>query len=149
MYETLLWATDGSPEADRALTEGLRNLSPGGRVVAFHCDQRFPGSRVGGAPILADEDDRRTHVQSEVARLRAQGVDAKLHVSVTSAGPASAIAAAAASCGADAIVCATQARRGVRSRCIPSTAARVIRRVHVPVIIVPSSSRPHERVAAS
>jgi carbamate kinase len=44
MYETIIWATDGSEAADFALGEalGLRELS-GGRIVATHCSQRLTG----------------------------------------------------------------------------------------------------------
>jgi carbamate kinase len=44
MYETIIWANDGSEAADFALGEalGLRELS-GGRIVAMHCSQRLTG----------------------------------------------------------------------------------------------------------
>ena len=35
MYTTILWATDGSPEADGALSEALDLLEPGGKLIAF------------------------------------------------------------------------------------------------------------------
>ena len=73
MYTTLLWATDGSPEADLALSEALELLTPGGRIIAFHCDQRFIGGRSGGAPVLADELDRRRRVEKQVEELRSGG----------------------------------------------------------------------------
>ena len=83
MYTTLLWATDGSPEADLALSEALELLTPGGRIIAFHCDQRFIGGRSGGAPVLADELDRRRRVEKQVEELRSGGVDAELFVETT------------------------------------------------------------------
>ena len=49
MYETVLWATDGSPLADGALRVALELLEPGGRLIAFHCDERFLGGRRVGA----------------------------------------------------------------------------------------------------
>ena len=55
MYATILWATDGSPEADGALHEALGLLEPGGILVALHCNQRFTGGRVGGASVEVDE----------------------------------------------------------------------------------------------
>ena len=48
MYSRILWATDGSPHADAALREALALLEPGGEIIAFHSDQRFVGSHIGG-----------------------------------------------------------------------------------------------------
>ena len=83
MYTTLLWATDGSAEADLALSEALELLAPGGRLVAFHCDQRFMGGRSAGAPVLADEFDRLRHIEEQVEALRATGIDAEIDVETT------------------------------------------------------------------
>src|SRR5436305_8716227 len=54
MYETVLWATDASSLAEGALETAIDLLSPGGRLIAFHCDERFLSGRAGGLPLLAD-----------------------------------------------------------------------------------------------
>ena len=59
MYGTVLWATDASPGADGALAEAVKVLQPGGRLIAFHCDERFMSSRVGGLSLTADEPERK------------------------------------------------------------------------------------------
>jgi nucleotide-binding universal stress UspA family protein len=38
MYQTVIWATDGSEAADVALTEALHLTEPTGKLVAVHCD---------------------------------------------------------------------------------------------------------------
>src|SRR4051794_23057054 len=83
MYATVLWATDGSAEADSALIEAQSLIQPGGRIVAFHCDQRFAGGRMGGAPLLADETDRKAKIRSQVDELNAEGIDAELLIETT------------------------------------------------------------------
>jgi nucleotide-binding universal stress UspA family protein len=57
MYRTVLFATDATPTSDRALPEALRLLDAGGRLIVFHCDERFMAGRVGGIPVAADEPD--------------------------------------------------------------------------------------------
>jgi nucleotide-binding universal stress UspA family protein len=137
MYATLLWATDGSAEADIALTEARSLLKPGGRIVAFHCDQRFAGGRVGGAPLLADETDRKEKIRSQVDELNAEGLDAELLIETTHQATPRAIVRAADEIGADAIVCGTRGFGGLRRAMAGSVSAELIHYAHVPVIIVP------------
>ncbi len=66
MYATLLGATDGTANADLALAEARRLLQPGGRIVAFHCDQRSSGACIGGTPLLADESQRTAKIRAQV-----------------------------------------------------------------------------------
>jgi nucleotide-binding universal stress UspA family protein len=137
MYRTLLWATDGSPESDHSLETALALLEPHGRLVAFHCDQRFMGKGPGSAPVVADELDRQRHIHAQVESLRACGIDARLQIQSTDGSPPVEIAAAAREAEADAIVCATRALHGLRALVTESVAARLLRSATVPVIVVP------------
>lgn len=138
MYRTLLWATDGSDEAERALEEGLGLLEPGGTLVGFHCDQRFLGGRAGGEPVLADEDERRTRIRARLAEVGASGVDAKLIVETTIRSPAHEIVRAAQENHVDAIVCGTRGLGGIQGTLLGSVARELLHRAHVPVIVVPA-----------
>jgi len=54
MFRTIVWATDGSELADSALplvTELAR--ANGSKIVVFHANELFRGSRLSGGPILA------------------------------------------------------------------------------------------------
>ncbi len=137
MYTTLLWATDGSEGAELALQEALRLLAPGGKLIAFHCDQRFTGGRVGGVPVLADEDDRRRLVNERVEELRASGVDAELVVEVTHQSAARAIIEAARTANVEAIVCGTRGLGGLQGVLLGSVSKELVHHAHVPVIVVP------------
>jgi len=137
MYATILWATDGSPEADHALSEALALLAPGGRLIAFHADQRFIGGHVAGIPVYPDEPERSERIAVQVDDLVEQGVDAELWVETTSVGPGAAIADAAIDSGAEVIVCGTRALHGVRNMLDGSVAAKVLRLAPVPVVVVP------------
>ena len=140
MYTTLLWATDGSAEADLALSEALELLAPGGRLVAFHCDQRFMGGRSAGAPVLADEFDRLRHIEEQVEALQATGIDAEIDVETTHHGTPREIAEVADHTGADAIVCGTRGLGGLFGLLTGSVAADLLRRATVPVIVVPAKA---------
>jgi nucleotide-binding universal stress UspA family protein len=137
MYSTVLWATDGSAESDHALDEALELLAPGGRLIAFHADQRFVGSHVAGIPIYPDEPVRRERIEDQVRDLRERGVDAELFIETTSGSAATAVADAAIDCGAELIVCGTRALHGMRGLLDASVAAKILRTASVPVVVVP------------
>jgi nucleotide-binding universal stress UspA family protein len=137
MYSTLLWATDGSAEADLALAEARKFLEPGGRIVAFHCDQRFGGGRVGGAPLLADESERKAKIRLQVDRLNADGVEASLVLETTHHAAPREIVRAADEVGAEAIFCGTRGLAGFRRALAGSVASELLHFSHVPVVAVP------------
>ena len=138
MYRTVLWAADGSDEAERALQEALGLLEPGGTLIGFHCDQRFLGGRAGGEPVLVDEDDRRTRIRATLAELTARGVDAKLILETTVRSPAHEIVRAAEENHVDAIVCGTRGLGGIQGTLLGSVARELLHHARVPVIVVPA-----------
>lgn len=141
MYRTLLWATDGSDESELALQEGLSMLEPGGKLVAFHCDQRFVGGRAGGEPVLVDESDRRARIRERVAELAATGIDIELVVETTHRSPAHEIVHTAEEHHADAIVCGTRGLGGIQGTLLGSVARELLHHAHVPVVVVPPKAR--------
>ena len=140
MYSSILWATDGSPEADGALHEALELLEPGGKLIAFHCDQRFTGSRVHGEPIAVDEPERQRHIKEQVDDLRLSGVDVKYLVQPTHHDASREIPAIAADLDVDAIVCGTRGAHGLSAVLNASVAGRILRRATVPMIVVPAKA---------
>ena len=137
MYKTLLWATDGSDGAEIALQEGLKLLAPGGKLIAFHCDQRFVGGRAGGVPVLPDEDDRRAALHARVEELIGEGIDAELIVKTTHHSAARAIVDAAENANVDAIVCGTRGLGGLQGALLGSVSKELLHHAHVPVVVVP------------
>ena len=154
MYSTLLWATDGSVEADLALAEARKLLAPGGRIVGFHCDQRFSGGRIGGAPLLVDEPERKAKIRAQIEGLNADGLRASFFVATTHHGTSREIVRAAEEVGAEAILCGTRGFAGIRRVLAGNVAAELLHYSHVPVIAVPAAAavvcdgaEPAERVA--
>jgi nucleotide-binding universal stress UspA family protein len=137
MYTKLLWATDASEGAELALQEGLRLLAPGGKLIAFHCDQRFAGGRAGGLPVLPDEDERQRRLHDRIAELAADGVDVELVVGTTHHSPAHCVVEAAEELGVDAIVCGTRGLGGLDRVLLGSVSRELLHHAHVPVVVVP------------
>ncbi|MDX6485892.1 MAG: Universal stress protein family [Gaiellaceae bacterium] len=136
MYETVLWATDASPVADGALKVALELLQPGGRLIAFHCDERFHGGRSGGMPLLADELDRLEILRTQVDELRENDIDAELRVETTHRNTAGEIARAAEACDAGVIVCGTRGFGIVAGAVAGSVAMRLPHVASCPVVVV-------------
>jgi nucleotide-binding universal stress UspA family protein len=136
MYGTILWATDASDAADGALEEARSLLDAGGRLLAFHCDERFVGARSGGGPLLVDEIDRRAKLHAQTLELRERGIDAELIVKTTHVSAAREIAKAAELHEADAIVCGTCAWSALSGALSRSVAMRLPHLAPCPVVIV-------------
>jgi nucleotide-binding universal stress UspA family protein len=136
MYETVIWATDGSDGADAALDEALRlaNLS-GGHVVAVHCDQRLTG-RAAAWPTLADEEDRRIKIRRQVAALKDGGVDIDLVIRRSHREAADVVAALAAELGGDVIVCGTRGFGAFTGAFLGSFTQRLLHVAPCPVLAV-------------
>jgi nucleotide-binding universal stress UspA family protein len=107
MYDTILWTTDASWQAENALREALRVLSPGGRLIAFHCKERVSGGGEWGAGP-PDEGDRIVALRAEVAQLQDEGVDVVLRVVGPRRSLGEEIVRAAEIYEADVIACGTR-----------------------------------------
>lgn len=149
MYKTVLWATDGSHDADGALEEARRVLEPHGRLIAFHCDERFAGGRANGTPIKVDETDRKAKIHEQVGALRADGIDVQLVVDVTHRSAADEIAAAAEGHGADVIVCGTRGLGAVAGVVAGSVAMRLPHVAGCPVLVVSERAAQRHQLAAT
>jgi nucleotide-binding universal stress UspA family protein len=147
MFETIVWATDGSELADRALplaTELAR--VHGAKIVAVHANEVLAG-RFGGAPMLADEDELRLKIEQQVADLRAAGFEAELEIAAGAhKGVAELIAEAAAKAEADLIVVGTHGHGAAASALLGSVAKGLLHLAPCPVLTVNPA---HERVAVA
>jgi nucleotide-binding universal stress UspA family protein len=148
MYEIVLWATDASPVANGALVEALRLLKPGGRLIAFHCDERFLGGRSGGMPVLADETDRRGKLRGQIEQLKTDGIDVELVVETTHHNTAGEIAKAAEVYGADVIVCGTRGFGVAAGLVAGSVAMRLPHLASCPVVVVSEKAAERAQLAA-
>ena len=78
MFKTIIWATDGSEAADRALPTALElTAEANGRLLVVHANERL-GGRGGGAPVIADEEHLQGELETKVERSRRVGREREL-----------------------------------------------------------------------
>jgi nucleotide-binding universal stress UspA family protein len=141
MFRTIIWATDGSEQADRALAAAVELAEAGGaRIVGVHANQRLTG-RAASWPALPDEADRLRKIRHQVAALEANGIEASLVVRRTHRTPAAVIAAVATEVGADLIVCGTEGRSAFGGAVLGSVAHELLHVAPCPVFAVPAHAR--------
>jgi nucleotide-binding universal stress UspA family protein len=137
MFETIVWATDGSELADRALpyvTE-LAHMYRS-RIVTVHANELLYG-RYGSAPLLVDEPDLHTKVRRQVAELREAGFDVELELPSGSGDVPALIADAADSVHADLIVLGTHGHGGFAAAVLGSVARGLLHTANCPVLAIP------------
>jgi nucleotide-binding universal stress UspA family protein len=143
MYETIMWATDGSEGGDLALEEAMRLAGLNdGRIIAVHCDQRL-NARAMAWPALPDEDDRRVKIGRQVAALRDHGIDIDIDMRKSHREAADVVAAAAAAPGADVIVCGTRGLGALSGAFLGSFTSRLLHIAPCPVLGVGPRSALH------
>lgn len=137
MFNTIVWATDGSELADKAL-DHVRELAEihGSRIIAVHANELLVG-RFGVGPVLADEPDLRKKIAGQVDELRAAGFDAELKVRTGSQDVAKLVETAADEVGAGLIVVGTHGRGAFASTVMGSVARGLCHASHRPVLVVP------------
>lgn len=141
MFKTIVWATDGSEAADRALPFAKELATGDGRsLVVVHSKEHFVGGRAGGYPVLADEDELEAKIRAQVEQARKDGLDATLQLVTGAAGhTAHVIADAASEAGADVIVVGTRGHAPVAGLLLGSVTQRLLHIAHCPVLAVPAA----------
>jgi nucleotide-binding universal stress UspA family protein len=141
MFKTILWATDGSKTAARALPYAL-GLTEGdsAKLVVAHAREIFVG-RGGGYPLLADESELREKIGEQVEKLRSGGVDATFIVRTCSSGHAArTIAEIAEEVGADLIVVGTHGYGRVTGLLVGSVTQALLHEGVCPVLAIPTDT---------
>jgi nucleotide-binding universal stress UspA family protein len=147
MFKTVIWATDGSENANDALpfAKGLVE-GEGGRLVVVHSNELYAGGRVAGLPVHADEDEVEVEVKRQVAELREEGIDATFKlVAGISTHAAHMIADVARDVGADLIVVGTRGHGPIAGVLLGSVTQRLLHIAPCPVLAVPSAKQRAER----
>lgn len=139
MFDVIVWATDGSANADLAL-DYVRKLAESGRsrVVAVHVKEIIVGR--GAGPVHLDEDELQQKIQGQVNDLKQAGIDASLRAHPAPAGHAAHITAdSAREEGADLIVVGTRGLGPIAGLLLGSVTQRLLQVAPCPVLAVPAS----------
>jgi nucleotide-binding universal stress UspA family protein len=141
MFTTIIWATDGSENADRALSFA-RELAQESAcaLLAVHSKELLTG-RAGGFPLLADEEDVEAKIARQVDEAKKDGIDARAIFAGGHAGHAAqTVAEVADSVGADLIVVGTRGRTPFAGLMLGSVAQRLLHVAGCPVLAVPPAA---------
>jgi nucleotide-binding universal stress UspA family protein len=139
MFKTILWATDGSDTAARALpfALGLARADDAKLLIA-HVREIAVG-RGGGYPVLADETELREQIARQVKELNESGVAATFIVRTATAGHAArAISEIAKDNDADLIVVGTHGYGRVAGLLLGSVTQALLHRGDRPVLAIPT-----------
>lgn len=145
MFRTIVWATDGSEAADRALPYAKELARDGGTLVAVHCKEELVG-RAAGYPILANEPELLEKIERQVEETRDEGVKITLRVVAAPANAtAHVVADAARELAADAIVVGTRGHAPVAGLLVGSVTQRLLHIAPCPVLAVPAGKHAEPR----
>jgi nucleotide-binding universal stress UspA family protein len=141
MFKTILWATDGSETAAKALPFALGLAEPDhAKLVIAHVREIFVG-RAGGYPVLADETELRERIKQQVADLQSVGREATFIVRTASSGHAArTIAEIADEVGADLIVVGTHGYGRIAGLLLGSVTQGLLHAGICPVLAVPTGT---------
>lgn len=140
MYKKVMWATDGSEAADRALAH-VKALAAdgGGSVTVVYCEEfTLPGKGGGSLPVHADADAVQRKIEGQVAELATNGKRATLQRTRSEVGNAAhAIAELATREHADVIVVGTRGRTPLSGLLLGGVTQRLLHIAPCPVLAVP------------
>jgi nucleotide-binding universal stress UspA family protein len=139
VFNSIVWATDGSDAADKALPYAKSFAArEHAALTIVHCDE-FLVARGGGQPLLANEVDVKAKIEGQAAELGQAGIQVTLQVvSATAGGAAHQIAKVAGDTGADLIVVGTRGRTALAGLLLGSVTQRLLHIAPCPVFAVPT-----------
>jgi nucleotide-binding universal stress UspA family protein len=144
MFKTVVWASDGSKDAQAALEVAKTMVGgSGGRLIAVHVRQLVI-ARGGGFAVQHNDAEVQAHLRRTVDELREDGLDASLAVvRTTRSNPARSIANVAIEAQADLIVLGSRGHSPTMSFLLGSVGQRLVKLAPCPVMSVPNP--PNER----
>jgi nucleotide-binding universal stress UspA family protein len=141
VFSKVIWATDGSEAADRALPQAKSIAADSGApLVVVYCEEfTLPGKGGGSLPIHANEADLQQKIERQVAELSSDGVKATLESTRSQVGGAAhSIAEIAEREHADLIVIGTRGHTPLAGLLLGSVTQRLLHIAPCPVLAVPT-----------
>jgi nucleotide-binding universal stress UspA family protein len=136
MFEKIIWATDGSEAADRALPYA-KAFAAGGSLLVLHCNELLVG-RAGGYSAFADDDELEKKIRKQVADTQSEGIATTFTLVKGLTGHAGdKIADVARETGADLIVVGSHGYSAVASLLLGSVTQKLLHVAPCPVLAIP------------
>lgn len=140
MFKTVVYATDGSDNADRAFKYATEMAqSEGATLHGVHVVEKLLGPRVGGLSSHADETeiDAKIKAQAEVAG-KELGSQVAVHMMASPTGEvAKRIAETASDLSADLVIVGTRGHSAIGGAFLGSVTQRLLHVATCPVLSVP------------
>ncbi len=138
MFNVIIWGSDGSEHADRALGYA-RDLAEAtsAHLIGVHVKEVTVG-RGGGYPVQTDEETVEQKIQAQVQELKDAGLQASYEqLGAAAGGAAHAIAEAATDAGAGLIVVGTRGQAPITGLLLGSVTNRLLHVSSCAVLAVP------------
>ena len=146
MFKRVIWATDGSEDADVALPVAKTLVADsGGALLVVHCQERtLPGKGGGRLPRNANEDELVAKIEGQVKDLTSDGLSATLQMLTTDVGEAAeVISEAARSEHAEVIVLGTRGHTALGGLFMGTFTQKLLHHTPCPLLAVPVPDRHH------
>jgi nucleotide-binding universal stress UspA family protein len=140
MFKSIIWATDGSEDAAKALPLAKALAQEGGSTITVvHVVEHVEGAGAVGPPLRSYESDVQAELKRVTAKLSQQGFNASLVIRPeVGSRPANEIADIARELGADLIVAGTRGHTALGGFWVGSVTDRLLHISPCPVLVVPT-----------
>ena len=140
MYKKVIWATDGSEHADRAMRHAVQAAqADGAELYVVHVIEKLVSGRASGLNAYANEDEVKAKVEQQAQTIAADtGLKTIVHMVVgLSNRIGDRIAETADDAGADLIVVGTRGHGALGSLVLGGVTQRLLHVSRCPVLAVP------------
>jgi nucleotide-binding universal stress UspA family protein len=140
MFTSIVWATDGSEHAERALPY-VKELAraEGAAIAIVHVVERIEGGGAVGLPRRADESEIQSQLEKMAAELSEEGFSVSLDIrGDVGARPAHEVVNVAREADADLIVVGSRGLSAIGGLLLGSVAHRLLHLAPCPVLVVPA-----------
>ncbi|HUA03498.1 MAG TPA: universal stress protein [Solirubrobacteraceae bacterium] len=149
MFNTIIWATDGSKNADRALphAKALAQHENATLIIA-HVVERYASHKASGLAVHADEEQVQEKLERLAEQLSDEGVDTSLKI-VNHVGPQPAheIADLAREAKADLVLVGCRGHSAIAGLLLGSVTTRLLHVSPCPVLVIPPGELPEADTA--
>lgn len=140
MFKKVIWATDGSEHADRAMSPAVQMAKvDGGELCVVHIVEKLMSARSAGLDTYANEDQVRAKIERQASTIADEsGLKTGTRIAVALGNHVGdRIAEIAQEEGADLIVVGTRGHGAVGSLVLGSVTQRLLHVSRCPVLAVP------------